>query len=257
MLVRGLVAAAFTHRDSRAGDRDLHTHVAVSNKVQTLPEEGARWLALDGRVLYKAKVAASERYNTRLEAELVAQLGVRFTERLAPDGKRAIREIDGISPYLASTGPRADVRSIGAAPSSLGTSRPIMADRRPRWRPWRLRSRQRWRLAPPSTSHAPRPTSAPPGAPRRSTGSATRSTSRRCSAPRSATPSRSSRSPPPGGTVALRRHDVATQDDLRCRTAPVIFMGGWRPTPGHRERLQVRSTSHSPKILRRRSPAIA
>jgi len=99
--VRGLVAAAFTHRDSRAGDPDLHTHVAVSSKVQTLPEEGGRWLALDGRVLYKAKVAASERYNTRLEAELIARLGVRFTERPAPDGKRAIREIDGISPYLA------------------------------------------------------------------------------------------------------------------------------------------------------------
>lgn len=28
--VRGLVATAFTHRDSRAGDPDLHTHVAVS-----------------------------------------------------------------------------------------------------------------------------------------------------------------------------------------------------------------------------------
>jgi hypothetical protein len=33
--VHGLVAAAFTHRDSRAGDPDLHTHVAVANKVQT------------------------------------------------------------------------------------------------------------------------------------------------------------------------------------------------------------------------------
>jgi hypothetical protein len=31
--VRGLVAAAFTHRDSRAGDPDLHTHVVVANKV--------------------------------------------------------------------------------------------------------------------------------------------------------------------------------------------------------------------------------
>jgi hypothetical protein len=55
--VRGLVAAAFTHRDSRAGDPDLHTHVAVANKVQTL--EG-RWLSIDGRVLFKATVAASE-----------------------------------------------------------------------------------------------------------------------------------------------------------------------------------------------------
>ncbi len=54
---RGLVAAAFTHRDSRAGDPDLHTHVAVANKVQTLD---GRWLSIDGRVLFKAKVAASE-----------------------------------------------------------------------------------------------------------------------------------------------------------------------------------------------------
>jgi len=38
--------------DSRAGDPDLHTHVAVANKVQTLD---GRWLAIDGRVLYKAK----------------------------------------------------------------------------------------------------------------------------------------------------------------------------------------------------------
>jgi conjugative relaxase-like TrwC/TraI family protein len=55
--VRGMVAAAFTHRDSRAGDPDLHTHVAVANKVQTLD---GRWLSIDGRVLFKANVAASE-----------------------------------------------------------------------------------------------------------------------------------------------------------------------------------------------------
>jgi hypothetical protein len=38
--VRGLVATTFTHSDSRAGDPDLHTHVAVANKVQTLD---GRW----------------------------------------------------------------------------------------------------------------------------------------------------------------------------------------------------------------------
>jgi hypothetical protein len=43
--VRGLVATAFTHRDSRAGDPDLHTHVAVANKVQTID---GRW-AVDRR----------------------------------------------------------------------------------------------------------------------------------------------------------------------------------------------------------------
>src|SRR5215211_1984778 len=48
--VTGLVAAAFTHRDSRAGDPDLHTHVAVANKVQTLD---GRWLSIDGCILFK------------------------------------------------------------------------------------------------------------------------------------------------------------------------------------------------------------
>jgi DNA primase catalytic core len=95
--VRGLVAAAFTHRDSRAGDPDLHTHVAISNKVQTLD---GRWLALDGRVLFRAKVSASEHYNTRLEAELTRRLGVRFTDRPGAAGKRQVREVEGIDPAL-------------------------------------------------------------------------------------------------------------------------------------------------------------
>ena len=76
--VRGLVAAAFTHRDSRAGDPDLHTHVAVANKVQTLD---GRWLSIDDRVLFKANVAASKTYNTALEQHLRETLGVRFAER--------------------------------------------------------------------------------------------------------------------------------------------------------------------------------
>jgi conjugative relaxase-like TrwC/TraI family protein len=90
--VHGLVAAAFTHRDSRAGDPDLHTHVAVANKVQTLD---GRWLSIDGRVLFKAKVAASETYNTALEQHLRNSLGVRFSERPGTDpAKRPIREIN-------------------------------------------------------------------------------------------------------------------------------------------------------------------
>jgi hypothetical protein len=87
--VQGLVAAGFTHRDSRAGDPDLHTHVAIANKVQTLD---GRWLSIDGRVLFKAKVAASETYNTALEQHLRDALGVRFAERPGTDpAKRPIR----------------------------------------------------------------------------------------------------------------------------------------------------------------------
>jgi len=96
--VRGLVAAAFTHRDSRAGDPDLHTHVAIANKVQTLD---GRWLSIDGRVLFKATVAASETYNTALEHHLRDRLGVRFADRPDTDpGKRPVREIVGVDPAL-------------------------------------------------------------------------------------------------------------------------------------------------------------
>lgn len=96
--VTGLIATSFTHRDSRAGDPDLHTHVAISNKVQAV-EDGA-WRALDGSVLYQAEVAISERYNTALEAELVARLDVVFEDRPSPDGGRPIREIVGVDPDL-------------------------------------------------------------------------------------------------------------------------------------------------------------
>jgi conjugative relaxase-like TrwC/TraI family protein len=96
--VRGMVAAGFTHRDSRAGDPDLHTHVAVANKVQTLD---GRWLSIDGRILFKATVAASETYNTALESHLRGSLGVRFAERPNPDPRlRPIREIVGVDPAL-------------------------------------------------------------------------------------------------------------------------------------------------------------
>jgi conjugative relaxase-like TrwC/TraI family protein len=96
--VRGLVATAFTHRDSRAGDPDLHTHVAIANKVQTLD---GRWLSIDGRVLFKANVAASETYNTALEQHLRDTLGIRFGERPGTDpAKRPIREILGVDTGL-------------------------------------------------------------------------------------------------------------------------------------------------------------
>ena len=65
-----------------------------------------RWLALDARVLFKATVTASERYNTRIEAELHRRLGVTFQPRSDADaaaaaGKRTIREIAGVPEELS------------------------------------------------------------------------------------------------------------------------------------------------------------
>ena len=97
----GLIAAAFDHRDSRAGDPNLHTHLVISNKVQVIGADGVpRWLALDGTPLHHATVAASELYNTRIEALLTAKLGVRFAETDAKPGKRPVREIAGIPTEL-------------------------------------------------------------------------------------------------------------------------------------------------------------
>jgi conjugative relaxase-like TrwC/TraI family protein len=97
----GLIAAAFTHRDSRAGDPNLHTHVAISNKVQAIGPDGIpRWLALDGQPLHKAKVSASEFYNTRIEALLIKAVGVAFAESAPRPGKRPVREIVGVPAEL-------------------------------------------------------------------------------------------------------------------------------------------------------------
>jgi DNA primase catalytic core len=93
----GLTAVAFDHLDSRAGDPNLHTHVAVSTKVRG--GDGG-WRALDGRVLLALKVAASERYNTRIEQLLVDRLGVAFHTETRGRGKQGVREVVGIPKNL-------------------------------------------------------------------------------------------------------------------------------------------------------------
>jgi hypothetical protein len=93
----GLVAAVFDHPDSRTGDPNLHTHVAVSAKVRGV--DGA-WRSLDMRVLHAMAVSASETYNTGIEDELRTRLGVEFVEREGGRGRRPVREIAGIPAEL-------------------------------------------------------------------------------------------------------------------------------------------------------------
>ncbi|WP_156769558.1 MobF family relaxase, partial [Nocardia sp. 852002-20019_SCH5090214] len=97
--VEGLVGTAFTHRDSRAGDPDLHTHLVIANKVRRIQD--GQWGSLDGRMIYAHNVPASELYNTRLEHHLEEALGLVFVE--TPDRdmyKRPIRELAGVAPEL-------------------------------------------------------------------------------------------------------------------------------------------------------------
>lgn len=96
--VTGIVATAFTHRDSRNGDPNLHTHVAIANKVQDR-SDGA-WLSLDGAALYRAMVTVSEHYNAHLEAELVERLGAQFAAYQPQLDRRPIRELVGVPTQL-------------------------------------------------------------------------------------------------------------------------------------------------------------
>ncbi|WP_194924385.1 MobF family relaxase [Catenulispora pinisilvae] len=87
----GLIAAVFDHADNRLGEPNLHSHVAVSSKV--LGTNG-KWQALDARSFYRITVAASELYNTVLENELHARLGLEFEPRPDTlDKREPVREI--------------------------------------------------------------------------------------------------------------------------------------------------------------------
>jgi conjugative relaxase-like TrwC/TraI family protein len=84
-----LVAAAFVHRTSRAGDPQLHTHVLVANA--TLGDDGV-WSAPDARLLYVHARTAGALYQSALRAGLGQALGVGFGPVT-----RGLAELKGVS----------------------------------------------------------------------------------------------------------------------------------------------------------------
>jgi conjugative relaxase-like TrwC/TraI family protein len=94
----GLIAVAFDHYDSRAGDPNPHTHVVIANKVRG--RDGI-WRSLDARALYRATVAVSEHYQTAFETDLAARVGASFSARAGAPDASLLREIDGIPDALA------------------------------------------------------------------------------------------------------------------------------------------------------------
>ena len=73
----GLMVAGFRQSTSRADDPQLHTHLVISAKVQTVD---GRWLALDARMLKRYQRSLGGIYQSVLRAELTARFGVAFTE---------------------------------------------------------------------------------------------------------------------------------------------------------------------------------
>ena len=72
---RGVVAATFRHRTSRAGDPLLHWHTLMANLVEG-PD--GRWSALVHPELYRAVRAAGEVFQTVLRGELTERLGLQW-----------------------------------------------------------------------------------------------------------------------------------------------------------------------------------
>lgn len=89
----GHVAAAFTHRTSRAGDPQLHDHLVVTNVVRGT--EDGRWRALGHHPdLFAHAKTADSVYLAEIRHQLTARLGVGWEER---DGHL---EIAGVDPGL-------------------------------------------------------------------------------------------------------------------------------------------------------------
>jgi conjugative relaxase-like TrwC/TraI family protein len=90
---QGLLAVGFDHRTSREGDPLLHTHLVVANRVQG-PD--GRWTALDGRDMYRHRLAADAIYRATYQRELSRTLGVEWTAADAHGN----RELQGLSEEL-------------------------------------------------------------------------------------------------------------------------------------------------------------
>jgi conjugative relaxase-like TrwC/TraI family protein len=88
----GLVAIAYQHETSRAGDPHLHTHVLVPNRQA---RADGRLVSVDGTSLYHEAKAAGVIYQATLRRELHRSLGLEW----APvDPGTGMAEIAGIDP---------------------------------------------------------------------------------------------------------------------------------------------------------------
>ena len=96
--IEGVVAAAFTHWDSRSGDPQLHDHVVVSNRARSVSD--GTWRTLDGRALFKNVVALSELHQGVLSDLLTQSLGWGWDGRTRRHSDQLRYEVTGIPEAL-------------------------------------------------------------------------------------------------------------------------------------------------------------
>jgi len=98
--VTGVVATAFDHYDSRAGDPQLHTHVVIANRVRTVSD--GKWRTVDSRPMHAAIVTMSALYNALLADRITRVLGVGWDARERGHDRNPAWEITGVQDDLIS-----------------------------------------------------------------------------------------------------------------------------------------------------------
>jgi conjugative relaxase-like TrwC/TraI family protein len=96
--MEGVVAAAFTHFDSRAGDPQLHDHVVVSNRARSVSD--GEWRTLDSLGLFKSVVMLGELHQGVLADLLTKELGWGWDERTRRHSEQVRWEVTGVPETL-------------------------------------------------------------------------------------------------------------------------------------------------------------
>ena len=96
--VEGVVATAFTHFDSRAGDPQLHDHVVVANRARSVSD--GEWRTLDSRGLFKSVVMLGELHQGVLADLLTKELGWDWDERSRRHSDQVRWEVTGVPETL-------------------------------------------------------------------------------------------------------------------------------------------------------------
>lgn len=124
----GLVAIAYQHETSRAGDPHLHTHVLVPNRQA---RGDGKLVSIDGTSLFHEGARGGVIYQATLRRELHRALGLEW----APvDPATGMAEIAGIDPTSISAWSQRSVR-CASGPRTIWSSSTARRCRRRSWRP--------------------------------------------------------------------------------------------------------------------------
>jgi conjugative relaxase-like TrwC/TraI family protein len=108
----GVIAASFTHFDSRDGDPQLHDHVVVLNRVQTVSD--GVWRTLDSRGLFASTVMLSEMHQGVLSDLLTAELGWDWESHTRRSSTAPKWEVAGVSKRLMDEFSQRTTSIVGA-----------------------------------------------------------------------------------------------------------------------------------------------